>query len=122
MTAATVPPAFHCDVIPERDRVRVAPVGELDLLTAPQLERTVRELLASGFDHVVLDLAELRFLDSTGLHLILSLRASADAAGHRLELRPGPPPVQRVFELTGTLDRARFEAPTRPLERIWIRR
>ena len=122
MTAATRPTPFHCDVIPERDRVRVAPTGELDLMTAPQLDQTIHELLASGFDHIVLDLANLEFIDSTGLHLILSQQASADAGRYRLSLRPGPPAVQRIFALTGTLNQVNFEAAAHPVRRGLTRR
>ena len=110
-----LPTRFRCDVFPERDRVRVAPTGELDLATTPALEATIRELLESGFDDVVLDLADLEFLDSTGLRLILMLHAAAGDGGYRLRLRPGPPVVQRVFELTRTLQLLRFEtAGARP--------
>jgi anti-sigma B factor antagonist len=115
VTVPVSPPRFHCDMFPERDRVRVAPAGELDIATAPQLERTIRELLSSGFDHIVVDLAGVEFLDSTGLRLILSLHAAAAADGYRFRLRPGPPAVQRLFELTGTLDLVDFEARVRPI-------
>lgn len=33
---------FRVDVHPARDRVRVVPVGELDVATAPELERIAR--------------------------------------------------------------------------------
>jgi anti-sigma B factor antagonist len=105
------PPAFTCDVFPERDHVRVTPVGELDLATVPELRDTVHELCVSGFDHVVLDLRGVCFLDSTGLRLLLELASEARADGHRLEMIPGPTPVQRLVELTGTADVLPFRAP-----------
>src|SRR4051794_22712159 len=98
MTAHAVPAMFRCDVFPERERVRVAAAGELDLETGPQLEQTVRELLAAGFEHVIVDLTELVFLDSSGLRAILRLQACSAAGAFRFELRPGPPAVQRIFE------------------------
>src|SRR4051794_26673073 len=110
------PMSFTCEVVPERIRVRVALAGELDLATAPELDRTIRELLDSGFDQIVIDLAGVEFLDSSGLHCILSLRDAAEARGCRLTLKPGPPAVQRIFELTGTL--VAFEAQA-PVQRVW---
>jgi anti-anti-sigma factor len=107
------PAPFRCAVIPERERVRVMPVGELDLATAPELRATVEELLGSGFDDVVVDLADLTFLDSSGLHVLLALHAAAELDGYRFRLRPGPPAVQRIFELTGTLDQLAFESSKR---------
>jgi anti-sigma B factor antagonist len=102
VSAPPEPPPFSCEVIPERDHVRIAPSGELDLATVPELRAAVEELRASGFDHLVLDLRGMSFLDSTGLRLLLELAAEARADAHRLELIPGPPQVQRLFELSGT--------------------
>jgi anti-anti-sigma factor len=114
MTAYPLPMTFHCELIPERDRVRVAPAGELDVATAPQLEQAVRALLDSGFEHVILDLTDLKFLDSSGLRVILRLQASSAEGSFRLELNPGPPAVQRIFELSATIDTLTF---IRPLNR-----
>src|SRR5690242_14722074 len=93
---------FSCEVVPERDHVRVAPVGELDMASCPALEQTIRELRDAGSDYIVLDLRQLRFLDSTGLRLLLGLSAAARENSHRLELIEGPPQVQRVIQLTRT--------------------
>ena len=98
------PAPYRCEVFPERDRVRIAPVGELDIATTPELEETIRELVESGFDQVVLDLADVEFLDSTGLRLILRWHASAQQDGLRFWVRPGPPAVQKLFTLTGTAE------------------
>lgn len=119
MSARFESPRFKCDVIPERDHVRVAPSGELDMATTPRLEETIRELRESGFDHVVVDLRQLSFLDSTGLRLLLHLTAAAREDSHRLELIAGPPEVQRVFEVTKTLAVLPFRASngTSPLRR-----
>jgi anti-sigma B factor antagonist len=49
---------------------------------------------------VVVDLSQLHFLDSSGMRALLRLQSRiGDRA--RLELVPGPPAVQRVFELVG---------------------
>jgi anti-sigma B factor antagonist len=102
MAAPALPTPYRCDVFPERDRVRIAPAGELDIATAPQLEDTIRELVEAGFDQVVLDLANVEFLDSTGLRLILQWHASAERDRLRFDVWPGPPAVQKLFMLTGT--------------------
>ncbi len=100
--ASSQSPPFTVTVVPDRREVVVIPAGDLDLATVDRLDREIRELRAVGFDHVVLDLRQLEFLDSSGLRLLLSLRNTAKRAGHRLELVPGVSPVQRVFELTAT--------------------
>jgi anti-sigma B factor antagonist len=119
MTAYALPMTFHCDVIPERDRVRVAPAGELDMATAPHVEQAVQELLDSGFAHVILDLTGVEFLDSGGLRMILRLQASSAGGRFRFELKPGSPAVQRIFELSATTDTLTF---IRPLSRRTPRR
>jgi anti-sigma B factor antagonist len=88
---------------PERDHVRVFPVGELDIAATPLLDQTVRELRDSGFDYLIVDLRRLSFIDSSGLRLLLELNNAANADSHRLELVAGPPEVQKVFEVSGVL-------------------
>lgn len=97
---------FVREVIPERDRVRVAPNGELDIATTPRLEASVRELREAGFDHIILDLGQLSFIDCAGLRPILALDAAARADWLRLQLLPGPPGVQRILEITGRASRS----------------
>ena len=96
------PPGFSCTASHGGlDAAWVNVVGELDITTAPELERTLREsqLLA----HLtVLDLRELTFMDSAGVHTIIdaSLRARQD--GCRLVLVRGRPDIYRMFTLTGS--------------------
>jgi anti-anti-sigma factor len=59
----------------------------------------------------VLDLRGVSFIDSTGLRLALDLDAAARGDGFRVELIPGPPQVQRIFDLTGALDQLPFVMP-----------
>ena len=92
---------FRCEVDPDRESVIVRPVGELDLATAPIVDAQLSELEAAGFRSVVLDLRRLRFMDSTGLALLLTWQAKARAEGVELRVLPGPPAVQRVFEVAG---------------------
>jgi anti-sigma B factor antagonist len=121
LTDAPTPNRFRCEVFPERGRVRVAPAGEIDIATTSHLEFAIRELLESGFDDLLLDLTKVEFLDSTGLRLILSLQTASESDGYRLRVRPGPPAVQRLFDLTGTLDLFEFETPAPFTRRIRTR-
>jgi anti-anti-sigma factor len=102
---------FRCDVEPERGSVRLTPHGELDVATVPEVERRLRELCESGFDHVVLDLRELTFMDSTGLRLVMREDAAARADGRTFAVLAGGPAVQRVFELAGVTELVAFRAP-----------
>jgi anti-sigma B factor antagonist len=74
--------------------------GELDIDTTPQLEQTLRDP-DSQARLVVLDMRELEFMDSSGVHAIVNASARARQLGRRLVLLRGPPGVDRVFRLTG---------------------
>lgn len=75
--------------------------GELDLLTAAELRTALLELLDSGADPVVVDMAHVSFCDSTGLAALLNVYKRARARGAAFTLRDVQPPVRKVFELTG---------------------
>ena len=102
-------PPFRCDVRAHRERVTVVPVGELDMATVGELERVARELLDAGLRQLVVDLGELRFIDSSGLHLLLSIAAESRRDGFGLAVLPGSPDVQRVFAIAGVNDLVPFE-------------
>ena len=99
------PPAFQVDVAPDRQRVLVSPVGELDLATAPALELAVTELLDDDFAHVVIDLRETTFLDSSGIKALIGADAYAKERGaHVSVLRGAAEGVRRPLELAGLDD------------------
>jgi anti-anti-sigma factor len=102
------PEQFSCEVQPERGAVRVHPVGSLDVATADVLDAQLHELREAGFRRLIVDLGKLEFMDSTGLRLLLEWDAESRADGFGVEVAPGPPAVQRVFELTGTASLLRF--------------
>jgi anti-anti-sigma factor len=83
--------------------------GELDMLSSLELEATA--LAAKrGASHLTLDLSELTFLDLRGLRMVLFAKELCDWDGCDFRLVPGPPSVQRVFELTDLLDVLPFES------------
>ena len=74
--------------------------GELDVASAPLLEKQIKRLQWAMAARIVLDLSGLDFIDSTGLHaLLLAHRRAPDG---QLTLLRGSRNVHRVFELTGT--------------------
>jgi anti-anti-sigma factor len=89
--------------------VRIRLVGELDLATVPELDRLLDELARHGHSRLLIDLTGVRFMDSSGLASILRALHAARGNGHRLSVRRGSPQVQRLFELTGVVDRLTFE-------------
>jgi anti-anti-sigma factor len=74
----------------------IAPCGELDLSTASQLE----ERLAGNRD-TVLDLSDLSFIDSTGIHVMLNTALRARSEAWEFTVRNAQPAVLRVIRLVG---------------------
>jgi anti-sigma B factor antagonist len=83
--------------------------GELDLETAPEVDRQLARLHATQVKRVLIDLSGVTFMDSTGLSSIVRASRFAESNGHSLVLRRGPRQVQRLFELTGVESRLTFE-------------
>jgi anti-sigma B factor antagonist len=95
---------FACDWGPEGiEAASVRVSGELDLATAPRLEQTLREALARA-RLVVLNMREVSFMDSTGLHVILNASGQAQEMGARLVIVGQSARIDALLELTGTRD------------------
>ena len=95
--------------------------GELDLVSAPNLEAKLRKLCANGTKEITLDCSKLAFIDSTGVRAVLLANELCVHHGCDFSLTPGTDGVQHVFELTGLLEALPFTAngagpvgPSRP--------
>lgn len=95
------PEPFRCESGSDGDRWWVRPLGELDLDTAPLLERKLGAARTDGAEQLVLDLRGLTFMDSTGLRLVIRWHTAASQDGFDFAIVPGADVVQRVFRLTG---------------------
>jgi anti-anti-sigma factor len=91
--------AFHVDVRHDGDGTRVALYGDLDMATAPDADHALLIAEHDGGGRILLDLSGLRFIDVSGLRLIVGARRRLR---HRLSILRGPGDVHRVFELTHT--------------------
>ena len=100
---------FEIAIDDRPDEVRVTVLGELDLATAPQLERALADVeAAEAITPIVLDLDQVEFLDSTGVRAVLAATARSQAHGDRLRLTRGSPPVRRLLRLVGADTRLPF--------------
>ena len=85
--------------------LRVA--GELDSHTAPDLEARLGQLPSEG--DITLDLADLTFIDSSGLRVLVAQHQRLEDAGHALILAAPSAPVARLIEITGLTEHLRVE-------------
>jgi anti-anti-sigma factor len=95
------------------DPVLVTVQGEIDLLTAADLARPLRELIMQGPGTIDVDLSEVPFMDSTGIQVLTATHADAQAAGIALRVIAVSAPVLRVLGLTGLLDTLGLTPPAR---------
>jgi anti-sigma B factor antagonist len=89
----TVGPAGDCAVL------RV--IGEVDGYSAPMLRERIRELAASGAVHLIADLRQVDFLDSTGLGVLVGGLRRLREDGGSLALVINTPRILRIFQITG---------------------
>lgn len=77
--------------------------GELDMNTAPELERKLEEALGDSDTSIMLDLSECEFIDSTGIALIVRTwqRLDGDRVEGRLVLCRVNHQVRRLLKITG---------------------
>jgi len=79
--------------------VRVHPSGSLDSVTAGALERELAPILASKVSVLVLDLAEVTFVSSAGIRVVLAARKQMADRGGALLMANLQPPVAKAFEI-----------------------
>lgn len=82
--------------------------GELDMASSPDLDAEVRRICTDGTDGLTLDLSRLTFMDSTGLRVLLLAKELCERHGCAFRVIPGPAQIQRLFEVTGVLERLPF--------------
>ncbi len=77
--------------------------GRLDTTTAPQLQ----DALIPAFDtekDIKLDIAELNYVSSAGLRVLLMAEKAAKASGVPFKVANVCPEIMEVFEMTGFTD------------------
>lgn len=85
-----------------QDRHAVLSVaGEIDVHTAPQFREQLIELVEHGYDHIVVNLDEVRFLDSTGLGALVGAFKRIRRRHGELTLVCTQPRILKMLEITG---------------------
>jgi anti-sigma B factor antagonist len=87
-----------------QDSVIVVLSGELDVATTPTLQWRLADLFELGITHMVMDFANLTFIDSVGVSLLITAAKRVRVAEGTLTVRNANRPVTRVFQITGLMD------------------
>ena len=83
----------------EGNKLTLAPVGRIDTITAPDFEAAI---VTDGVDELVFDLAQVDYISSAGLRVLLS--AQKRMAGKSMKIANAKQAVKEVFDITGFSD------------------
>lgn len=73
----------------------------MDISTETQLESALAEVIAAGgVGRIVVDLADVGFLDSSGIRVLLQARAAAEEVQVQLVVHNASGMVERVLRIT----------------------
>jgi anti-sigma B factor antagonist len=108
-STASLPPVEFA-VISERRgrRHRIVPRGELDIANSPELERELRRVEETDAAVIDVDLAEVTFIDSAGIH-VLALASAREPV--RLLLGAPSSSIRRVLAISGAERQLRIASP-----------
>jgi anti-sigma B factor antagonist len=101
MKATSEHPHLTIEVTSTPEAHTIVLAGEVDLQGAPKVEAAFKDAFDGEPELIVVDLSNLTFIDSSGLHALVTGHELCRARGHALSIIPGSANVQRLFELTG---------------------
>lgn len=79
----------------------VSVTGEIDLFTAPTFKQRVIAPVAAGVEHVVVDLTEATFVDSSSLGVLIGAHRRLKSRGGRLVVACANESIVKTFRITG---------------------
>jgi anti-sigma B factor antagonist len=91
---------FEARVFEKDGATVVAVVGEVDMATA-DLFRQAIDVACAGGQHVVIDLVDTTFIDSSGLAVVVRAHGELGPHARAVVVRSASPLVTRTFALTG---------------------
>ena len=103
---------------PSDGRAVVKPVGRLNMAAAPSLSTAIAEVVSGGRPHVVVDLSETAFIDSSGLGALVASLKKCRQAGGDLRLAAPTEQVVTALELTNLI---RVLAPSETVDDAFAR-
>ena len=75
--------------------------GEIDMATGPELRQRIVQYVQEGHLHIILDLAKVDFIDSTGLGVLIGGLKRTRSHGGDLQCIGLSESLKEMFKLTG---------------------
>lgn len=76
-------------------------IGEVDIYNAPQLKDSLLNLLNERQGNIILDCRELKYIDSTGLGVLISALKKAKEFNGSIKITNLKPYIYKIFSITG---------------------
>jgi anti-sigma B factor antagonist len=89
------------DVPVSADTHVVSVRGEVDLFTAPEFKQRVMAPIAAGVEHLVVDLTETTFVDSSSLGVLIGAHRRLRSHGGQLVVACASESIAKTFRITG---------------------
>ena len=86
---------------PEGDAYIVELSGEIDVYTSPKVKESIAELIDQGHYSLVINLENVRYIDSTGLGVLIGALKRVREHGGSVNLVCTNPQIKKIFDITG---------------------
>jgi anti-sigma B factor antagonist len=85
----------------QEKNIIVKPIGSIDSLTAPQFEQYLQQHVQDNL--LTIDAAELSYISSAGLRILLIYAKKQHASGQKVVLKNVPMPIYSILEIAAFL-------------------
>lgn len=90
------------DKVLDGTKLSIALTGRLDTTTSPEFEKVLKESI-SGVQTLILDFANLEYISSAGLRVLLATQKTMNVQGSMI-IRNVSSAVEEIFDVTGFVD------------------
>jgi len=77
--------------------------GEIDVYTSPRVKETINELIDAGNYNMVVNLEGVRYIDSTGLGVLIGALKKVREKSGKIVLICTNPQIKKIFNITGLI-------------------
>src|SRR3989338_621138 len=74
--------------------------GEIDINSSPSIKKSFDSLISKKAPKVIIDLAKVTYVDSSGLATLVEILKNMRTYGGRMRLTNLPPKIKSLFEIT----------------------
>ena len=75
--------------------------GEIDVYTSPKVKDAISELIDQGHYNLIINLEKVRYIDSTGLGVLIGGLKRVREHGGSVSLVCTNPQIKKIFDITG---------------------